>query len=292
MQQGRIVRGIAGFYYVKLDDGSIIECKARGKFRKDKLSPIVGDNVIVEKIDEEKGVIDEILPRKNELIRPQVSNIDQALLVFALREPDISLEVLDRILVLTEYNNIEAVICFNKADLDVENKFDYLSNIYGKIGYRVIKTNAKTGEGIEEIKEILKNKTTVFAGPSGVGKSTMFNKVQNKVIMQTGEISKKVSRGKHTTRHAELIDLDDNTYLVDTPGFSLIDLSFIEPDELYRYFREFNEYSSECRFTSCLHNKEKDCRVKEMVEEGIISKERYENYIKFLNELQQNRRYK
>ncbi|SHF31983.1 ribosome small subunit-dependent GTPase A [Caloramator proteoclasticus] len=291
MQQGRIVRGIAGFYYVKLDDGSIVECKARGKFRRDKLSPIVGDNVIVEKIDDEKGVIDSILPRKNELIRPQVSNIDQAILVFALKDPDISLEVLDRVLVLTEYNNIDAVICFNKCDLDVDNKFDYLSKIYSSIGYKVIKTNGKTGEGIEEIKKILKNKTTVFAGPSGVGKSTIFNKVQNKVIMQTGEISKKVSRGKHTTRHAELIDIDDNTYLVDTPGFSLIDLSFIEIEELQNYFREFNEYSSECRFTSCLHFKERDCMIKNKVEEGVISKDRYDNYIKFLTELQQNRRY-
>lgn len=291
MQQGRIVRGIAGFYYVKLDDGSIVECKARGKFRRDKLSPIVGDNVIVEKIDDEKGVIDSILPRKNELIRPQVSNIDQAILIFALKDPDISLEVLDRVLVLTEYNNIEAVICFNKCDLDQDNNFDYLSKIYSSIGYKVIKTNGKTGEGIEEIKKILKNKTTVFAGPSGVGKSTIFNKVQNKVVMQTGEISKKVSRGKHTTRHAELIDIDDNTYLVDTPGFSLIDLSFVEIEELQNYFREFNEYSSECKFTSCLHFKERDCMIKNKVEEGVISKDRYDNYIKFLTELQQNRRY-
>lgn len=291
MEQGRIIRGIAGFYYVKLEDGSIVECKARGKFRKDKLSPVVGDNVIIEKVDEEKGVIDSILPRKNELIRPAVSNIDQAILVFAIKNPDICLEVLDRILVLCEYNNIEAVICLNKSDLDEDNSFDYIKNIYGKIGYKIIKTNGKTKEGIDEIKTLLKGKTTVFAGPSGVGKSTIFNAIQNKIVMQTGEISKKVSRGKHTTRHAELIDLDSDTYLVDTPGFSLIDLNFIEPDDLKNYFKEFADYNNQCRFTSCLHNKERDCEVKEKVEEGIISKERYNNYIKFLEELNSNRRY-
>lgn len=291
MEQGRIIRGIAGFYYVKLNDGTIVECKARGKFRKDKLSPVVGDNVIIEKVDEEKGVIDSILERKNELIRPAVSNIDQAILVFALKNPDICLEVLDRILVLTEYNDIEAVICLNKSDLDEDNSFDYIKEIYSKIGYKVIKTNGKTKEGIDEIKSLLKGKTTVFAGPSGVGKSTIFNAIQNKVVMQTGEISKKVSRGKHTTRHAELIDLDTDTYLVDTPGFSLIDLNFISPDDLKNYFKEFVEYNNQCRFTSCLHNKERDCAVKDMVEAGVISKDRYNNYIKFLEELNTNRRY-
>lgn len=291
MEQGRIIRGIAGFYYVKLNDGTIVECKARGKFRKDKLSPVVGDNVIIEKVDEEKGVIDSILERKNELIRPAVSNIDQAILVFALKNPDICLEVLDRILVLTEYNDIEAVICLNKSDLDEDNSFDYIKEIYSKIGYKVIKTNGKTKEGIDEIKSLLKGKTTVFAGPSGVGKSTIFNAIQNKVVMQTGEISKKVSRGKHTTRHAELIDLDTDTYLVDTPGFSLIDLNFISPDDLKNYFKEFVDYNNQCRFTSCLHNKERDCAVKDMVEAGVISKDRYNNYIKFLEELNTNRRY-
>lgn len=291
MEQGRIIRGIAGFYYVKLSDGNIIECKARGKLRKDKLSPVVGDNVIIEKFDEEKGVIDSILPRKNELIRPAVSNIDLAILVFALKDPDICLEVLDRILVLTEYNDIEAVICLNKSDLDDNNSFEHIKNIYSKIGYKVIKTNGKTKEGIDEIKNLLKGKTTVFAGPSGVGKSTIFNAIQNKVVMQTGEISKKVSRGKHTTRHAELIDLDVDTYLVDTPGFSLIDLNFINPEDLKNYFKEFIEYNNQCRFTSCFHNKERDCAVKEMVDEGVISKDRYDNYIKFLEELNTNRRY-
>lgn len=292
MQEGIIIKGISGFYYVKIKDDKIIECKARGKFRKEKVTPIVGDRVIIDLIDEEHGVIDSILERHSELIRPLVANVDQAVVVFALKKPDISFTLLDKLLILIEHNNIDSIICFNKADLDDSGIFDKAKRIYENIGYRVIKTNAKTGLGISELEGILDGKISVFAGPSGVGKSTMFNRIQNKVEMETGEISEKISRGKHTTRHAELIEVKDNTYVVDTPGFSSIDLNFIEPEELQYAFKEFEEFTGKCKFTSCIHVKEKGCIIKDKVEEGVIPVERYNAYCNILDEIQEEYRRK
>lgn len=292
MQEGIVIKGISGFYYVKTKDDKIIECKARGKFRKEKISPIVGDKVVIDLIDETHGVIDEIMDRSSELIRPLIANVDQVIVVFALRKPDISFTLLDELLIMIEHNNLNSIICLNKSDLDDGEVFERVKKIYGAIGYRVVKTNAKSGEGMDELKDILKGKISVFAGPSGVGKSTMFNKIQTKVEMETGDVSRKISRGRHTTRHAELIEIEKDTYIADTPGFSSVDLNFMEPLELQYNFKEFNDYIGECRFTSCLHHKEKDCKVKEMVEKKVIPAERYEAYCDILEEIQEEHRRK
>ena len=287
MNQGVIVKGIAGFYYVKIETGQIIECKARGKFRKSKLTPLVGDKVSINMIDELHGSIEEIHERKSLLIRPNVANVDQAVVVFALKNPDLNYTFLNKVLMAIEHYEIDSLICLNKADLD-EGEFENAKAIYEKIGYEVLKINALTGEGLDELKTRLKGKISVFAGPSGVGKSTISNSVQENVVMETGGLSKKISRGKHTTRHAQLIEISKDTYIVDTPGFSSIDLSFIKPSDLQYVFKEFK--LGECKFTSCMHNKEIGCAVKEDVENGVIPRERYEAYINILQELEANKR--
>lgn len=292
MLEGIIIKGIAGFYYVKIRDGRIIECKARGKFRKNNLSPIVGDKVYIELIDEEHGVILYLHERKNQLVRPLVANVDQAVIVFAAKRPEILFTLLDKLLILVEHNDIESVICINKNDLDDEHVFERVNEIYGSIGYKVIKTNGLTGEGIDELKEQLNGKVSVFAGPSGVGKSTIFNRLQNRVRMETQDVSRKIDRGRHTTRHVELIDIDDNTYIVDTPGFSNLDLNFMEPYELQYSFKEFEKYLGGCKFNSCIHFREKDCRIKEAVQKKAIPVERYNAYIEILQELQSSGRIK
>lgn len=287
MNQGVIVKGIAGFYYVRIESGEVIECKARGKFRKEKISPLVGDKVSISMIDAEHGAIEEIHERKSLLIRPNVANVDQAIVVFALKNPDFNYTFLNKILIAIEHYQIDIIICLNKSDLDT-GEFESIKNIYEAVGYDVLKINAINGEGTEELKEKLQGKISVFAGPSGVGKSTISNGIQEDVVMETGGLSKKISRGKHTTRHAQLIDISKNTYIVDTPGFSSIDLSFIKPNELQYVFKEFK--TGECKFSSCLHHKEIDCRIKEDLENGIISSGRYEAYVNILEELQSNKR--
>lgn len=290
MEEGTIVKGISGFYYVRIHDRHIVECRARGRFRKDNITPIVGDRVRIELIDEAHGVVDSIMERKNLLFRPLVANVDRAIMVFALRSPDISLTLMDKLLLMIEHYNIEALICLNKADLDDEGTLKKIKEIYCPIGYKVIATNGRTGEGIEELKEAIKGGISVFSGPSGVGKSTISNQLQSGTRMQTGEISEKISRGKHTTRHAELIEVDRDTFIVDTPGFSSIDLSFMEPEELQYAFKEFKGYLGDCRFQSCLHNKEKDCGIKNAAALGEISGSRYNAYVEILGEIQSSRR--
>lgn len=290
MLEGIIIRGIAGFYYVKTEEDTIIECKARGRFRKEGLSPIVGDRVAVEILDKSNGVIVEIKNRKNRLIRPQVANIDQAVVIFSLKKPDINYTLLDKLLIQIEHYNIDAVICFNKSDLDDEDIYKRALSIYENIGYKVIRSSSVNEIGMDNLREVLLGKISVFTGPSGVGKSTIFNLLQDKIKMTTGEISKKADRGKHTTRHAELIEISNGTYIVDTPGFSTVDLGFIKPEELQYTFREFNRYIGYCKFSSCLHDKESFCKIKDEVKKGSIPIERYNAYVKILNELQQNRR--
>ena len=291
--QGRIIKGIAGFYYVKCGNQLIYECKAKGIFRKDRKKPLVGDEVRMDVIDEEKrlGNITEMLPRKNELIRPAVANIDQALVIFAAASPEPSLGLLNRFLILMEHSGIDTVICFNKADLADEEKKKKLAAIYESAGYRVFFTCAGQGRGLEPVKEFLKGKVTTVAGPSGVGKSTLINCLQSETVMETGEISEKIERGKHTTRHSQLIALDTQTYIFDTPGFGSLSVSDLLPEELQQCFPEFAKYQGDCRFLGCAHINEPDCGVKQAVMAGEISTERYNDYVSLYTECKNKRRY-
>ena len=290
---GKIMKGIAGFYYVGVAESGVYECKAKGIFRKDKIKPLVGDDVEIEVLNEEEklGNIVKILPRRSELIRPAVANIDQALVIFAAREPKPNLSLLDRFLVIMEKQDVPVIICFNKQDLCDEEEVGRLKEIYEACGYPVVLASAKQGEGIEEIKSLLRGKTTTVAGPSGVGKSSLTNLLQNEVQMETGEISKKLGRGRHTTRHSQIIQIEEDTWLYDTPGFTSFYVEEIEKEELRFYFREFSKYEGTCRFQGCTHTHEPGCMVKNALEEEKISKERYENYLELYGELKEKRRY-
>lgn len=289
---GKIMKGIAGFYYVGVAESGVYECKAKGIFRKDKIKPLVGDDVEIEVLNEEEklGNIVKILPRRSELIRPAVANIDQALVIFAAREPKPNLSLLDRFLVIMEKQDVPVIICFNKQDLCDEEEVGRLKEIYEACGYPVVLASAKLGEGIEEIKALLRGKTTTVAGPSGVGKSSLTNLLQNEVQMETGEISKKLGRGRHTTRHSQIIQIEEDTWLYDTPGFTSFYVEEIEKEELRFYFREFSKYEGTCRFQGCTHTHEPGCMVKNALEEGKISKERYENYLELYGELKEKKK--
>lgn len=291
--QGKIIKGIAGFYYVHVADCGVYECKAKGVFRNKNIKPLVGDNVDIDVIDENEhtGNINNILPRNNELIRPAVANIDQALVVFASLSPEPNFNLLSRFLVMMEYNRIETIICFNKADQVDKEKIDAMVNDFVKSGCKIITTSTKTGEGLDELKEVLSGKTTAFAGPSGVGKSSILNAVFPDAESKTGAISEKINRGKHTTRHTEIFNLDENTYVMDTPGFTSLDYAVIEDKDLRFYFNEFSEYEGECRFNGCVHMNEPNCAVKEAVADNKISKLRYDIYKDMYNELKNKRKY-
>ena len=290
---GKIIKGIAGFYYVCGEDGIVYECKAKGIFRKDNQKPLVGDNVEIHILSrqEKEGNLVKILPRQNTLLRPAVANVDQAFVIFAMEDPSPNFLLLDRFLIMMEQAGIPSVICFNKKDLAEEEKVQPLANIYRECGYKVILSSAKEGEGIEEIRNVLKGKMTVVAGPSGVGKSSLTNLLQSQVKMETGEISRKLKRGRHTTRHSQVIPAGENTYLMDTPGFSSLYLTDMEQSELKDYFPEFRKFEDGCRFQGCVHIHEPDCRVKQALEQGEISRLRYENYLSLYEELKEKRRY-
>lgn len=291
--QGKIIKGIAGFYYIYAEDGNIYECKAKGIFRKDNFKPLVGDNVEITVLNEEEkeGSVTSILPRRNSLIRPAVANVDQAFLIFAMENPKPNFLLLDRFLIMMKQQEIPAVICFNKKDVGEKEEMEKLYEIYTGCGYRVVFSSTYEGEGMDEIHEILKGKTTVVAGPSGVGKSSITNCMQGEVQMETGEISKKLKRGKHTTRHSQVIPVEKNTFLVDTPGFSSLYLTDMKEEELRDYFPEFVMYEPQCRFQGCMHIHEPGCAVKKALSEGKISQQRYDNYLALYEELKEKRRY-
>ena len=291
--QGKIIKGIAGFYYIYAEDGNIYECKAKGIFRKDNFKPLVGDNVEITVLNEEEkeGSVTSILPRRNSLIRPAIANVDQAFLIFAMENPKPNFLLLDRFLIMMKQQEIPAVICFNKKDVGEKEEMEKLYEIYTGCGYRVVLSSTYEGEGMDEIHEILKGKTTVVAGPSGVGKSSITNCMQGEVQMETGEISKKLKRGKHTTRHSQVIPVEKNTFLVDTPGFSSLYLTDMKEEELRDYFPEFVMYEPQCRFQGCMHIHEPGCAVKEALSEGEISQQRYDNYLALYEELKEKRRY-
>ena len=291
--QGKIIRGIAGFYYVHVPDRGIIECKAKGIFRNKKVKPLVGDNVELEILDEDGGTgnIVKILPRKNCIIRPAVANVDQAVVIFAASFPKPNLNLLDRFLLMMQTQNVPTVICINKIDDIEEEEINKIADNYKKSGCKVYKTSTVTGEGIKEFGECLKDKTSVLAGPSGVGKSSVMNCLFPEADMATGEISEKIKRGKHTTRHSELFNVADNVYLMDTPGFTSLSLPDLEKEELKDYYPEFDEFRDQCRFLGCVHIHEPDCAVKDALNENEISQSRYDNYKQFYEELSQKKKY-
>ena len=309
--RGRIIRGIAGFYYVSPDppadggkgedagakeipqrSGGMYECRAKGIFRKDGKKPLPGDYVEFDITDEEEkeGNVHKILPRRSALIRPAVANVDQALVIMAAASPRPNLNLMDRFLVTMEQQGLSCCICFNKKDLADETVCRQLSDSYRAAGYPVVFTSAVTKEGLPELQRLLEGRTTTVAGPSGVGKSSLINTLQDGVSMQTGEISR-IERGRHTTRHSELIRIRPGTWIVDTPGFSSIELSGMEKEDLGRFFPEFAEWEPRCRFTGCAHINEPDCGVKEALLRGEISESRYENYCQLYAELKDRRKY-
>lgn len=291
--QGKIIKGIAGFYYVHVEGYGTYECKAKGIFRKDHVKPLVGDDVIMEVLDKSEmlGNISEILPRRSALIRPAVANVDQALIIFAIVKPNPNFNLLDRFLIRMERQNLPTIICFNKQDIASAQEKEALRQSYETCGYHVLFISALENEGLEQVRDLLSGKTTTVAGPSGVGKSSLINKLAPKANMETGEISAKIERGKHTTRHSEIIALGEETYIVDTPGFTSLDISEITKEELGQYYPEFVQYEPYCKFSGCAHISEPSCGVKEAVAAGKISTVRYENYKILYQELKDKRRY-
>lgn len=290
---GKIIKGIGGFYYVFGQNGETYECKAKGIFRNQNIKPLVGDDVEVDILDEEakKGNITDILERRNELIRPAVANVDQALIIFAAAKPSPNLNLLDRFLILMLRQQVETIICFNKKDVVTEKEIGLLEETYRNCGYHTLFTSTYTEEGIAALGQMLEHKTTVLAGPSGVGKSSIVNLLSPQANTKTGEISEKIQRGKHTTRHSELIAIGGDSYVCDTPGFSSLYLQDMKKDELKNFFPEFAEYEGECRFLGCMHLNEPGCRVKEALAEGKISKVRYKNYKELFEELNQKKKF-
>jgi len=292
--KGKIIKGIAGTYYVHTqEDARVYECKAKGIFRYQCIKPLVGDDVEINTDDQPEGfgTIVDLLPRKNELIRPAVANVDQAMVIFAAAEPDPNLNLLDRFLVMMNRQGIDTIICFNKTDRVTDEKISFLREVYSKSGSTLVFMSMRTGEGLDGIKELLKGKTTVLAGPSGVGKSTFINWLVPTANMETGDISRKIKRGRHTTRHSELIFALEDTYVMDTPGFSSLYIDEIDKDELKEYYMEFSEYRDGCRFIGCSHRSEPGCAVKEALANNEISKIRYDNYITLYEELNSIKRY-
>lgn len=291
--QGKIVKGISGFYYVHVVESGIYECKAKGIFRQQKMKPLVGDDVEIDIISEEKktGNVAAILPRKNALIRPAVANVEQALLIFAAASPNPNFNLLDRFLVMMGRQDVPVILCFNKCDLITEEQKQEIAAIYEASGCKILFVSAKKELGLKELQEILEGKTTTVAGPSGVGKSSLINLLAPEACMETGEISKKIERGRHTTRHAELIQLKGDGYIMDTPGFSSLYLPEMEKEELQDCYPEFAAFEPYCRFQGCSHISEPDCGVKEALSEGKIHPVRYENYCQLYGELKDRKKY-
>ena len=286
--KGIVVKGIAGFYYVKAGE-EVYQCKARGIFKKDGIKVAVGDLVNIELNEGSDALITEIEERKNSFIRPPIVNVDCMVVVFAAAEPEPSFPVIDRFLVMAEKSNTEIIVCVNKKDLATEERIEKLKNIYGPL-YPMVFVSGTNGDGIEELKELLKGKKCALAGPSGVGKSTILNALEPRVAVETGEISGKTKRGKHTTRHVEIFDTKFGAMIYDTPGFTSFEVLEAEEDELAHYYPEMQEYLGQCRYDNCRHMKEPECAVRDALAEGKISKSRYRSYEEQINEIREKSR--
>jgi ribosome biogenesis GTPase len=304
MPQGWIVKALSGYYYVlpeqvELTKYTTIQCRARGVFKNRGISPLVGDQVMYELTENGEGTVTEILPRSSELIRPPIANVQVAVLVFSVTEPALNVQLLDKFLVHVEHSGLDAVLCFTKYDLLDEvtdkglkevAKIHRISKLYEQIGYQVIRTSAKRKEGIEELLVRLKNAISVFSGQSGVGKSSLLNAMIGGLVLETNAISKKLGRGKHTTRHVELLPLDAGGFVADTPGFSQLDFMEIEAEELSNCFIEFAALAEGCRFRGCMHQHEPGCKVREASEQGGIALSRFDNYLTFLQEIKDRKK--
>lgn len=292
MKSGIVIKAYSGFYYVKEDETSgVFECKLRGRFKKEKNEAIPGDWVRFEDLGNGSGVIEEIAPRTTLLTRPMVANVEQVIVTFAAANPDLHYKLLDQFLIMAEASELHIVICLNKIDL-LENpeKAKQMLQLYEEIGYRTVYCSAKSGMGMDQLSEILQDKLSVFAGASGVGKSALLNAVQPGMQLIEGEISKKIKRGRHTTRHVELLQLNHGGMVADTPGFSYFELEFITPEELPYLFPEMINYIGQCRFQNCTHDHEPKCAIKTAVQEGEIYEARYANYLSILKEIQEKER--
>ena len=286
---GVVIRATSGFYYVK-SGTHIIACKLRGRMKQNRYSVCVGDRVVYTATGDAVGAIEQILPRDSFLKRPEVANVNQAILTFAASHPRVDFGLLDRFLVLAELSEIPAVICINKIDMADPEELKPDLAIYERMGYPVLLVSAKTGVGIAQLQKILYDKVSVFAGPSGVGKSSLLNAIEPGLSLTTGELSQKIGRGKHTTRVAELLVLSGGGFVVDTPGFSFTEFIEMNPEDLRFQYREFRDILAGCHFSSCIHQKEPQCAVKNAVTAGTIAESRYESYFELLQEIQQTKR--
>ena len=291
--RGKIIKGVGGFYYVHVQGDGVYACRARGIFRKENRKPLVGDDVEMTVTDEKdrEGSVERILPRRSELIRPAAANVDQALVIFAAASPAPNFNLLDRFLISMRHLQMPALICFNKSDLADEDTLARYVRLYEGSGCRVLTLSVRERRGLDRLREELDQKTTIVAGPSGVGKSSLTNLLSPDALMEVGEVSRKIERGRHTTRHTQLIWIGPDTYFMDTPGFSSLYLPQIRAEELPAYYPEFAAYEPDCRFQGCMHISEPDCGVKQALEKGLIARERYENYLLLEKELRQRRVY-
>lgn len=293
MTKGIIINNVSNMYQVEVDN-NIINCNARGKFKKENIIPVVGDIVEIEIIDEEKllGIINNIQSRKNYIKRPKMANLSQIIFVVSIKMPKTDLLLLDKQIAYAEYKGLKPIICINKIDLDEEKIANKIEDTYKNIGYTVIRTVANQGIGVNSIIDILKNNITAFSGNSGVGKSSLINSLFSDNLTQEGLISDKNKRGKNTTTSVKLYKLNDDSYIADTPGFSSFEINEIESKDLYKYFKDLKEYDNTCEFIGCSHIKEEKCGIKQALEEGKISKDRYERYCKIYNELKNKEAHK
>lgn len=289
MIEGTIVKGIGGFYYVETAEG-LYQCRARGIFRKEGMTPYVGDRVEIEPQDDKEAVITRIFPRRNQFIRPPVANVDCLIITAALKKPEINLYIIDKFLVMAEYQHTDIGICLNKIDLAEPDEINAFRKIYEDI-YPVICVSGKTGEGLDELQKFLNGRKCAFAGPSGVGKSTLLNHLQATVMVETGEISEKSQRGKHTTRHVELFQLADGSMIFDTPGFTSFEVLEAEEQELAFLYPEMAPFIGQCKYHNCRHISEPDCEVRSAVIRGTIHMSRYDSYCKQIKEIQEMRKY-
>ena len=290
---GKIMKGIGGFYYVYVEGSGLYECRAKGVFRNRREKPCVGDWVDIDVISQKDhtGNLVKIHSRKNRLIRPLAANVDQALVIFAVHEPEPDYHLLNRFLIMMERQHIPVVIGFNKMDLAQNDEETFLKKAYEKSGCQLLFLSAAEEKGIEELKEILEGKTTILAGPSGVGKSSTLNRVSREKQMETGNVSEKIKRGKHTTRHVEIFDAEGGGRIFDTPGFTSFEILEAEEDNLMHYYPDLDKYSGGCYYDNCRHLKEPQCAVRDALENGKIHKLRYQSYAANMEEIKNRRKY-